>query len=91
MSAQDLIVVRGTDSPIDGMWYDRKLMKELERICPFFLQTAGEFIMAPTGEFEVREDGARGEVWVPRKRLLAYLLRPQPGVPFWTSISTEAG
>ena len=90
MSAQDLIVVRGTDSPIDGMWYDRKLMKELERIRPDFLLTAGEFMMAPTGEFEQRPDGKLGEVWVPRNRLLAYLLRPVEGArsPTWTS--TEA-
>ncbi len=90
MSDQDLIVVRETDTPLDGMWYDRKLMKELERIRVPFLETAGQFMMAPTGVFEEREDGKRGEVWVPRSRLLAYLLRPVAWLPFRTEASTEA-
>ena len=99
MSDQDWIVIRGTDTPldgqwctgtpVDGQWYDRNTMEKLEAICPIWLERAGRFIMAPTGEFEEREDGERAEVWVPRKRLLAYLLSRLPGVRLPTKTSTE--
>lgn len=83
----DLIIIRGTDTPLDGGWYDRSIIKKMEVICP---ATTTQFTMAPTGEFEQRADGERGEVWVPLNRLLAYLFRPASGARFPTWTSTEA-
>lgn len=68
MREPDLIVVRGTSSHLDGKWYDRGTMTHAfvkGDTPPGTPPRVAKVELAPTGEFEVRDDGAVAEVWRP--------------------------
>ncbi len=60
------IVMRGTNSMQEGMWYD--LVNLGCEVYGTHMRPSGESIsirVYPTDEFEIREDGAVAQVWRP--------------------------
>ena len=63
MSEPDYIVIRGSsETRVNGVWHNLTVLRE-QKVWPKGASVA----FAPSGEFEVREDGAVAQVYRPRR------------------------